>query len=421
MSRIACFLALAGLLWACHTSSAQESNPESRGTGAARLIQLLDSDDFGTREQATRDLMLLGDAGREALVRARGTGSLERQVRIAQVLQGLTARSQSRPARTEPSRVTIDADKKRLSEVAAMLAAQTGYPVRTVPGLDPVVSLSVQGVPFFEAVDLACAQAGARFGWDMKHQALVFEPSAERPGPVAYAGPLRVSLTMLTVNRTIKFGAGAIPAPTNLQIRIDAEERSEALGVMMPIRAKEILDDQKRSLRYPEANLGQSYSARFDQRRQLVSYVLMTAPEADAKAIARLELALSVFMPTELYEAELASPDVGSEAGQGAFHVTVHQWKEEGGKRQVQILVNRPILSSGVIANMSLMEDTVTFVGADGTTIQPETAQPIPSASDLRYTATLPSTPAVALMRITCLKQTETVEFPFVFENVPLQ
>jgi hypothetical protein len=421
MDRFGSAAALLLLVGAPILGLAQDPSPATRRLDLGRLIELLDSDDFATREQATRDLIALGEDGRQALLAIRGSGSLERQLRIAQIIQGIGARSASRPVRREPTRVTLEVEEKRLSEIAAMLAAQTGYPIRTAPGFDPVLSLSVKDLPFLEAVDLAAAKASARFGWDQQRRFLAFEPSSDKVGPTTYAGPLRISVLLVNVTRQIRFGGpGGTPGNASLQIRVDAEDRSQALGILMPLRVKEVVDDRKRPLKGPEFPQSQSYPSRFDQRRQLISFLQLALPESDAKAIARLEVSLPVLFPTELYEAELQNPETGAESGQGEFHVTVQELKEDGAKKKLSLLITRPALMAGSQAGMTLAEDSVTLVGPDDDAIQPEQSQLNQGTVNSVYTASFPAATVLAAIRVSCVKQYETVEFPVIFENIAL-
>src|SRR4029077_14381962 len=116
---------------------------------------------------------------------AREAGSLERRMRIGQIIQGFAARAASQPARRDPTLVSLEAVKRPLSEVCADLAAQSGHPVKMRGGEDVPVTLSLKSVPFLQAVDLACAQTGRRVGWeDYPERGLVVELSTERPEPV---------------------------------------------------------------------------------------------------------------------------------------------------------------------------------------------------------------------------------------------
>jgi hypothetical protein len=402
----------------------QESRGETRPGDLSGLIGQLDSDDFATREQATAALMGLGSEAREALLAARSAGSLERKARIDQVLHGMAARAARRPVRKEPTLVSIDAAGKPLSEVLAELSASSGNVVRTRPGADPAVTLSVRDLPWFEALDRLGAATGRRIGWDHRERGLVLEPATEKTEPVAYAGPVRVALVMLMLNRQIRFAGGGPTGSANLQLRVDAEERSQALGVMMPIRVAEFVDDKKRSLRFGDGQAGArtqpQYVQRCDQRRQLQCFVPMAVPEADAKSIARLELALAVLLPTELYEAELATPEKGSEAGEGGFHVVVEDWKEDGAQREVRLAITRPAVGAGTPSGPPVQDDVVSFFGPMGQAVAPITSAVSGDQAGIVYVATLPLSPAIARIRVTCLKQFEVAEFPIVFENVPL-
>jgi hypothetical protein len=411
----------AGLAVVAMTSagSAQESGPASKPADPALLIRQLDSDDFGTRESATQELIRLGPAARGPLLEARGSGSLERRARIEQILGGMLAQTSSRPIRRDATRVTLRADNKPLAEICAFLSKETGYPIRGVAGSTHPVSLSVTDRPLFEVLDLISAQAGCRIVWDPNQRGFSIETTGEKQGPVAYSGPLRATLLMLTTSRTTRFAGGASSASANLQLRIDAEDRSQALGIMIPPKVKDFVDDQNRSLRVPEQF--QSYTTRFDARRQLQTFIQMGGPEPDAKAIKRLEFNLPLLLPTAFYEAELNNPEEGMRAGDGDFSVTVESWGENAGNREVRLSILRPQLSTPGPPVIAVADDLITFVGPEGAPIQPLNfnfaAQRV---GTLLYFANLPLSATVTTLKVSCLKGFETVEFPIVFENIPL-
>jgi hypothetical protein len=419
MSWLATLLALATLAGTLPSSPAQDTAPASRPSDPDRLIRLLDSDDFTTREQATRDLVALGAAARDALLAAKSGGSLERQMRIAQILQGFGTRASTRPVRREAALVTVEGEAMRMADVVSSLSAQTGYALRLAEGPDRTVTLALRNVPYFEAVDRACAQAGLRPEWDPRTRSTTLRPNTEKALPAAYSGPFRVSLVMLTINRFLRF-SGTSGSTATLQLRVEAEEKSQALGLMMPLRVTELVDDRARDLRLKDGTQQGAYPARFDQQRQVVTFVQLAALEADSKAIAKLELVLPVFLPVEFYEAEISSPSEGSEAGQGAFHVTVAEWKETPGRVDVRIVVTRPYLTASGPAAVAMLDDSFAFLDAEGRPIVPVSQQTNPSTTSVVHTASLPSSPAVAALRVTCLKSFEVVDFPVVFENVPL-
>jgi hypothetical protein len=226
------------------------------------------------------------------------------------------------------------------------------------------------------------------------------------------------------VNRDFRFGGppSMPPGSANLQVRIDVEERAGALGVAMPFRVQDAKDDRGRTLKPPEGMQQQLYVSRFDARRQIAAFVPVGLPEADAKAIARLEFVVPVLLPTEVYEAEIQGPAAGSEAGAGTFGVTVVQWKDGNERRHVELLITRPQVTTAapLQGGTLLTDDVVSFFTADGIPVVPDAPAIVPAAMSVSYTASLPASPPVATIRVSCLKAYEIAELPVVFENVPL-
>jgi hypothetical protein len=433
MPRLGIVALIALLLGGPPPASAQETGPASRAGDLGRLIERLDSDDFATREAATRDIAAIGESARAALIGARDQGSLERRIRIDQILRALAASTTSRPARREATFVTLEAVDKPLSEACALLSKESGYAIRIVPGADPTVTASLKHVPFFQALDALATQTGRRADWDLRERAVVLMPTPEKPGPSVYPGPLRVTLMTLNINRSIRFGGQPYNA-ANLQIRVDAEEKVRALGILVPLKPKELVDDQKRDLRVTEARSQITpYLQRMDQRAQTQGYMPMACPEPDAKAIGRLEVTISVVLTAEAYEARITNPEEGLESADGPLRVKIESWKAgTSGSTEVSLSIARPVLPAISGTNVPVQDDVVTFFGADGRTIGPiatANGAGIPSrgeagagatVSAITFTATLPAGAKVAGLEVSSPKRVEVLEVPVVFENVPL-
>jgi hypothetical protein len=400
---------------------AQDGTAASRPADVAVLIERLDSDDFATRQAATEQIALLGEAARPALLAAREAGSLERRLRIDQILKGLVARATSRPDRKVATLVTLHAAEKPLSEVSAMLTRASGYPIRISAGTDPVVTVALREVPFFQALDSLCAQTSRRADWDFKERLIVLNPSTEGPPPTVYAGPLRVALVMLTVNRQLWFG-GKPQSSATLQIRIDAEEKTRALGVIVPLKPTELLDDRKRDLRDTKNQRFQGYLQRVDARRQLHAYMHVKAPETDAKTISRLEITVPMLVATESFEARFPSPEEGFEVVEGQFGAKIETWKPGPSQHDAMIAITRPALPPVAGSNAPVADDVVTFLAADGRPVQPlsTATNAIAGAAGVAMTFVLPAEPKVASIEVSSVKRVEILEVPVVFKDVPL-
>ena len=85
----------------------------------------------------------------------------------------------------------------------------------------------------------------------------------------------------------------------------------------------------------------------------------------------------------------------------------------------MRLAINRPRPRRGPAPIGAVQQDVVTFFASDGQTILPVTTAS-GSGTSFTYTATLPLNPKVAKIRVSCLKQYEVAEFPFVFTDVPL-
>ena len=85
---------------------------------------------------------------------------------------------------------------------------------------------------------------------------------------MCYAGPVKIALVSMMVTRHIRFGGGA-QVSANLQMRVETEDNTGALGMLAPVRVTEFIDtvfprfaELKAGDRHPkwrEINLGASW------------------------------------------------------------------------------------------------------------------------------------------------------------------
>ncbi len=407
--------------------AAQDTRPTSRPAPSdaeiAAAIGDLDAESFARREAATAVLLNAGEAARMRLREAAESDSLERSTRAQNILAQIGVRAESRRAHADATLVTFQAESRPLSEVAAKLASEARYPVRVSAGGsgDRPVSVTWRDTPFFEALDQLARAAGLGVNRDPRDNTFILEPAVEKPPPTAYAGPVRVSLTMMSVTRQIRFGGQAFVSAT-LQLRVDAEDRVDTLGMLSPLTPAEITDDRDRSLMLAGQQASQStYVVRSDSRRQIQTFIQMQSPEPDAKAIKKLRFNVPLILPEELFEAKLTelTPSPNPAASQGNFRVWIEDWTETAEKRSVRISLDRPAADGPLPQAYPLYDDVITFLSPDGTVIHPRTSQTALGGRKYTLTAELPVGP-VGSVNVTSLKRARVLDLMCTFENVPL-
>ncbi len=142
-------------------------NPELQSSELAkkveRLERMLGADTLQDREAAEKKLLELGPAVLPYLSIPNPRMSAEQRGRIQKI--GDALRLKQAVASTSGTTVTLDVEKTKLSAVLKMIEEQTGnrfvdYEEHAAEEkADPEITLAVEGVPFWQAVDQVAAQA----------------------------------------------------------------------------------------------------------------------------------------------------------------------------------------------------------------------------------------------------------------------
>ncbi len=399
---------------------AQDTQPvESRPVRPLEeWISELDAEDFLRRDAAAEALIAAGDAARAALESARDQGSLERRIRVGELLGRLGVKSASSRAVKKRS---IDLSGKTLGDACEALEAAFGRPVRPAGGADAALSADVKIVDagFFQAVDVVCTAAGATFYRDARDGAFVLRASPEKPGPVVYAEGIRVSLTQLSVSRIKRFG-GATSASAFLQLQIDADPDAAAVGVMAPVTLVEASDDQGRSL-VPKNAAQSSYVQRLDQSGRVPVAAQLAAPEPDAKSIKKLRFDIRVVLPEKTAEVEIPAPsaDPDRQYGDGALKVAIDEWRETDEGVSVKLTLDRPAPVGEGPPQSNVFDDRIVFIATDGTIVDPRTTGMRNLVGKGQYQAELPKG-SYSAIRVSCLVSYVVRDVVASFEEITL-
>lgn len=289
--------------------------------GAAELSLLLrdlSSPEFARREAASRALETLGPASREALADRREGLSLEARLRVDEAIARIDASAARKVGPLQPTLVTLHLEERPLGEIVDALLRAGGYRRGTIasptPGADHVTwarrttTFTVEGRPFFEALDLLGAAESITVRRDFRSGR--FQVGAETPIPLPcrYVGPLKVALTTFSISRVSRF-LGDPTTSAQLQLLVDLEEDAPVVGVLGPVRTTRVVDDRGADLSLPDVG-----STRFliaaGPRRQIHLAAMIAPPDRDAKMLRVLELELAVVKQSELAVTSIRDPDL---------------------------------------------------------------------------------------------------------------
>jgi hypothetical protein len=188
------------------------ASTEDLKTQVARLVKQLDANELAQREAAEQQLVALGSAALDLLPQPSNKMSAEVKERLGRVRDKLQ-RAEA-VAVVQPSKVTIDVQSQPLSKVLAEFTKQTGNAFTDYreqmgqEARDPKISLKVDAVPFWQAVDQALDVADSTlyaYADEAEEDALavIDRPISELPRQeraFSYSGPFRLEATTMEAN-----------------------------------------------------------------------------------------------------------------------------------------------------------------------------------------------------------------------------
>jgi hypothetical protein len=278
------------------------------------LIRQLSSSDYKAREAAMRALEAAGAAALPDLRKAQPHEDPEVRTRLARLI-GMLERS----TLLSPKLVSISADQKPVGQVFEDLAQQTGYRISCQQGDRQLVTLQLENVPFWEAVDAVCRQTGMGLQpYTDGSTSLAFYKVGRYSPHVVYSGPFRLSGGSLHLSRTLdlvqpqQFNPMNKPRTETLTFMFHAVGEPKApLMSLGQARVLVAVDEHGNSLippqgRYYESNYHHYY---YGQRNPVLQSQIQLLGPGDARTIRHLKAAIPVTFLAE-QRAELTINDI---------------------------------------------------------------------------------------------------------------
>jgi hypothetical protein len=166
-----------------------------------------------------------------------------------------------RSALLAPKLVTVHAENAAVSRVFDDLTQQTGYRLTCQPGQIPAVTLHLENVPFWTAVDAVCQQSGLSLQPYFDHtNALTFSKVGRAASHLSYSGAFRLSAASFHLARTLDLNA---PQPLNpfknqrnetltFMFHVVGEPKVRLLSLGQP-RVSVAIDEHNNSLIAPQS------------------------------------------------------------------------------------------------------------------------------------------------------------------------
>jgi len=298
----------------------QESRDSGSSLSVVELLARLGSADFALRRQASEELIRRGEGVALELKEARGALPLEARMRVDGILERISRADAAVSTELKPTLVTLSLNNQPLPQVLEALGASGGLQLRAAPqGAVPrtrqppepvndaqIVSLEVENVPFFKALDRLCQDSGLVFRRDARTRIINLTPGPPSIGPIIYPGPFRAEIRSFSVTRQ-RLSSGDVNVRSYMQIQIDVEREAQILGILSPLTAEVIEDDKGRSL-LPDVVTNRAYLMPAANNLQFNLSIMLQPPERDAERIRRLLCPLRIVVKTEVANARLMAP-----------------------------------------------------------------------------------------------------------------
>lgn len=278
------------------------------------LIRQLSAADYRQREDAMRQLEVLGEAGLPDLRKAQPHADPEVRTRLGQLIARL-----EQSHLMSPRLVSIAADQKPVAQVFEDLSRQTGYKLVCRQSERQLVSLNVDNMPFWEAVDAVCRQTGLGIQpYSDSNSALTFYRVGRFTPHVVYAGPFRISAGSLHLSRTLDLvqpqQINPLNRPRSETLTLMFHAVSEPKAPLMSLGQARVLvavDELGNSLvppqgRFYESNYHHYY---YGQRNPVLQSQLQLLGPGDAKTIKHLKATLPITILAE-QRADLTINDI---------------------------------------------------------------------------------------------------------------
>jgi hypothetical protein len=274
-----------------------------------KLVRDLDADTLDVRNKAEDKLLNLGVAALKHLPEVREGMPLELRMRLQRVRDKLE-KTQALAA-TDAQSLTLQVNKVPLSDVLKVLEQGSGnrivdHPVfRTNPKTDPLITVDLSNVTFWQALDAVLEQAKLTTypfaidedGKSIRAVAIASPtpdlPTENRTARTFYEGAFRFAPVQVNARRGLRD-----PSASALHIDVEASWEPRLIPIKMDLVADSLTatDDKGRSLRAAVDG-----RRRIRMRSQTAAFpILLELPSRDANQLQSVKGALETLIPGQV-------------------------------------------------------------------------------------------------------------------------
>ncbi|MFL5339946.1 MAG: HEAT repeat domain-containing protein [Gemmataceae bacterium] len=271
---------------------AEEKAPPAPSPSVDALVEQLANPSFRVREAAAK---ALEDRGESSLAELRKAFAGSSNAETRRRLQGLIS-NMERTLALAPKRVTLKVKDQPVMEVIAALSKQTGYRIQYNANQGLRLTLNLENVTFWEAMDRICVDSGLMLQHNEGQQIMLYQQDQVWPY-VNYQGPFKVMANSFHYNRNITLGglqrnqANNVNRSDSLSFTFNIQSEPK-LPIMQVSQAKltEVYDENGRSMKVPNSDVHQSQYFHHGYRTyNQSSSVQLAWPNKETKAVKLLK------------------------------------------------------------------------------------------------------------------------------------
>jgi hypothetical protein len=308
----------------------------------AQLVEQLEEEGAEARDSAEQALTKLGARILPLLPDPAEIEDEDLRDRITRLRSALDESGTENPS--EATRITIQGDGIRLSEVLRELQRQSGNRIsdlRELYGQDatnPALDLQIEDLPFLEAFDLIAEEAGLEpifYTGDgtigLLTRGAMESGQGEGGGstPTLYTGPFRVTLNQIAAQHDLTTGSRS----TNAQLMVVWEPRLRPMLMNLDVSNVEIVDDRGQVVQ-PSVSEESGTVVLRPENPTVEMNLNMISPGREAQRLDRLKVRANVTIPAgnEVFRLDLGTPNASLEQGDvavslGRVEVDGFVWK----------------------------------------------------------------------------------------------
>jgi hypothetical protein len=382
------------------------------------LAKGLVEEDLEAQDRAAAALAALGPGAVDAIKKRAERAEGDLKARLLAAVTEIERRERMKEYLAGPSIVTLKAEKMPLQEALDALKKQAKSRASNVSGVkDDPVSVDLQNVPYFEAVDRVCRAHGGLVmriplnGWGLEEGITIAKGDPTR-APRKIEGAFIVELAAVTLTSTSDFG-GSATEEMRLDFRAGSEKGNRPTGAKVKITS---LVDEKGTSYVEHVAAGREFGGGWQWVPNQFNVAVSKIPPAEVKSLKEVAGVLELEFPADIEVIKVENP-VGQKgvavAGASLSFKLVECTKSE---RAVKCVIETGPDVDLWNRDFKLVDKSGKKHGTNGWS----------STSDgTKTTATLdfpvPEGAEIVELRLTQPKSGGTRKIAFTFENLPVR